>query len=495
MAKRDVVVIGGGHNGLTAAAYLAKAGKDVVVVEKRDAAGGLAGTYELAPGFRASVGPDLAGLLLSDVILDLKLKRHGLELFPLDPIVSTPEGLALWRDLGKSVETIRKHSPKDAEAYPKFIALVDTLTAFLKPLLIKPPPTPDIQSGADLFELARLGWGFKQLGTRSMHELLRILPMSLSDFLDEWFETDLLKAALAGPGLEGVCLGPKAAGTAALFLYHRLGDNPALAKNLVTSLEAAVRSEGGVVRTGVGVAQIRIEDGRVRGVALESGETIDASTVLSSVSPRRTFLELTDPTWLEPSFVSEIKNIRYRGITAKLDLAIEIDKDKLPDVHRGVVHVGPSLDFLERAYDAAKYGRASEEPFLRAVIPSLADPSVAPEGKHVVSVLVQYVPVKTSIAPEKVTDMLALGLDGSVLHYKLWTPSDYERELGLPDGSLHHGEMALDQMFFMRPVPGWAHYETPVDGLFFGGAGAHPGGGITGAPGRNAAHTLLKQRG
>ena len=485
----DVVVIGGGHNGLTAAAYLARAGKDVVVVEKRDTVGGLAGTYELAPGFRAAVGPDLAGLLSSEVIADLELKRHGLELSPLDPIVSTPEGLTLWRDLGKSVEAIRKHSPKDADAYPRFIALVNTLTTFLKPLLTKPPPTPDIQGGADLLELARLGWGFKQLGTRSMHELLRILPMSLSDFLDEWFGNDLLKAALAGPGLEGVCLGPKAAGTAALFLYQRLGDNPALAKNLATSLDAAVRSHGGQIRAGDGVAAILVEDGDVRGVALESGKTIDVSTVLSSVSPRRTFLELTDPTWLEPNFVSEIKNIRYRGVTAKLDLALE----KLPDTHHGVVHIGPSLDFLERAYDAAKYGRASEEPFLRAVIPSLVDPSLAPAGKQVMSVLVQYVPYGATIAPEKVID--ALELDGSVLQYKLWTPSDYERELGLPDGSLHHGEMALDQMFFMRPVPGWAHYATPVDGLFFGGAGAHPGGGITGAPGRNAAHALLKHRG
>ncbi len=492
MAKRDVVVIGGGHNGLTAAAYLARAGKSVVVVEKRDAVGGLAGTYELAPGFRASVGPDLAGLLSAEVIADLELKRHGLEIFPLDPIVSTPEGLTLWRDVANSVEAIRKHSPKDADSYPEFVALVDTLAAFLKPLLTKPAPTPDIQSGADLLELLRLGWGFRRLGKQAMHELLRILPMSLSDFLDEWFENDLVKAALAGPGLEGICLGPRAAGTAALFLYQRLGDNPAIAKNLAASMDAAVRSHGGVVRTGDGVSAILIDEaklsGRVRGVSLENGETIEATQVLSSVSPRRTFLELLDPVWLGPSFVSEINNIRYRGVTAKLDLAL----DKLPDGCNGVLHVGPSLDFLERACDAAKYGRASNEPFLRAVVPSLADPSVAPAGKHVMSVLIQYVPVGTSIAAEKV--IAALGLTDSVLHQHMWTPSDYEREIGLPDGSLHHGEMALDQLFFMRPVPGWSQYETPVEGLFFGGAGAHPGGGITGVPGRNAAHALVKQR-
>lgn len=486
MAKRDVVVIGGGHNGLTAAAYLARAGKSVVVVEKRDALGGLAGTYELAPGYRASIGPDFAGLLSSEVIADLELKRHGLEILRLDPIVSLPDGLTLWRDVGKSVDAIRKHSPKDAEAYPKFINLVDTLTTFLRPLLTKPAPTPDIQRGADLLELLRLGWGFRQLGTRVMHELLRILPMSLSDFLDEWFESQLVKAALAGPGLEGICLGPRAAGTAALFLYQRLGDNPAIAKNLAISMDAAVRSHGGDVRTGDGVSAILVEDGRVGGVALESGEAIAATHVLSSVSPRRTFLELLDPSWLEPSFVSEINHIRYRGVTAKLDVAL----DELPVGSNGVVQVGSSLDALERACDAAKYGRASEEPFLRAVVPSAVDSSVAPSGKHVMSILVQYVPHGATISAEKI--LTALNLDGSVAHHHLRTPSDYEREIGLPDGSLHHGEMALDQMFFMRPVPGWSRYETPVEGLYFGGSGAHPGGGITGAPGRNAALALLK---
>lgn len=489
MSLADVVVIGGGHNGLTAAAYLARAGKSVIVVEKRVSIGGLAGSYELAPGFRASVGPDLAGLLLPEVIEDLELKRNGFELISLDPIVSAPEGLTLWRDVGKSVDAIRHFSPKDAEAYPKFVALVEELAAFLKPLLAKPVPTPDIQGGADLVELLRLGWGFRQLGKRAMHELLRILPMSLLDFLDEWFDHDLVKAALAGPGLEGIGLGPRAAGTAALFLYQRLGDNPAIAKNLIPSLDASLRRHGGEARTGDGVAAILVDDGRVRGVALESGETIEAARVLSSVSPRRTFLELLDPAWLEPHFVSEIGNIRYRGVTAKLDLAL----DKLPEGRRGVFHVGSSLDYLERACDAAKYGRASDEPFLRAVVPSLVDPSVAPEGKHVMSVLVQYVPVGTTVAAEKI--ITALRLDGSVLHHHLWTPSDFDCEMGAPDGSFHHGEMALDQMLFMRPVPGWSQYETPIEGLYFGGAGAHPGGGITGAPGRNAALALVKNRG
>lgn len=490
MARYDVVVVGGGHNGLVAAAYLTKAGREVVVVEKRDTLGGLAGTYELAPGFRASVGPDFAGLLSPQVIAVLELERHGLEILPLDPVVSMPEGLSLWRDVEKSVAEIRKHSLRDAEAYPRFVALVETLASFLRPLLSRPAPTPDIRGGSDLLGLVRLGWGFRQLGARPMHELLRILPMSVSDFLDEWFENEPLKAALAGRALEGICLGPKAAGTAALFLYHRLGDDPALAKNLVSSMEAVVREHGGEIRIGEGVTAILVDDGRVRGVSLENGETIEATRVLSTVSPRRTFLELVEPTRLEPHFVHEIDHIRYRGVTAKLDLAL----DALPEGYRGgVVHVGPSLDHLERAYDAAKYGRASDEPFLRAVVPSAVDSSRAPEGKHVMSVLVQYVPLGTTISAEKV--MSALGVDGSVLHHHLFTPSDYANELGLPDGNLHHGEMALDQMFFMRPVPGWSHHRTPVEGLFFGGAGAHPGGSTTGAPGRNAAIALLKHHG
>ena len=483
----DAIVIGGGHNGLTAGAYLAKAGMDVVVLEKRSTLGGLAGTYEFAPGFRARLGPDFAGLLSPSVIRELALKQHGLELVPLDPVATTPEGLTLWRDVGKSVEAIRKYSPKDAEAYPPFIELVDKLTAFLKPLMTKPAPTPDIQSGSDLLELLRLGWGFRRLGERSMHELLRILPMALSDFLDEWFETDLLKAVLAGPALEGICLGPKSAGTAALFMYQRLGTNPALARNLPEALEAALRVAGGNVRTVAPVAEILIDDGRTRGIALDSGETIEAPYVLSTVSPRRTFRELAHPGDFEPSFVSEIENIRYRGVTAKLDLALT----KRPDI-QGVFQIGPSLDYLEKAYDAVKYGRASEAPFLRAVVPSAADPSLAPQSEHVMSVLVQYVPYGATLAPEKV--IAALGLGDTVSHHSLRTPEDYETELGLPEGNFHHGEMALDQMFFMRPVPGWARSATPVRGLYFGGSGAHPGGGTTCAPGSNAATEIVKAR-
>ncbi len=509
----QVIVIGAGHNGLAAAATLAKAGMEVVVLEKRDAVGGLTSTYEFAPGFHASVGPDLVGLFSPAVARDLSLSEHGLEMLALDPVAFAPEtdgpGLALWRDADKSVAEIRRLSAKDAEAFPRFQSLVAQITGFIEPLLEKPPSTPDIRTGADIVEMLKLGLGFRKLGKATMHELLRVAPMSISDFLDEWFDNDLLKGLLAGPALEGTCLGPRSQGTAALFLYQRMEKRAQLAKGgaggVAEALSRAVVAAGGTVRTGAAVSTIRVEDGRIRGVTLENGESLDASFVLSAVSPRRTFLELSDPSDLPPGFVSEIARIRYRGVTAKLNLALS----KLPDFSGrtettshlgGVFHVGPSLDYLERAYDAVKYGEESEHPFLQAVIPTVSDPSLAPDRQHVMSVLIQFAPLSATASEGRVARIVELlsrfapNLTSTVVGHDLWLPSDYEAKLGLPEGSFHHGEMALDQMFFMRPVPGWARHETPLDGLFLGGPGCHPGGGTTGMPGVGAARALLDRR-
>ncbi len=517
----DAIVIGSGANGLTAACYLARAGMKVLVLEKRSAIGGLASTEEFAPGFRASVGPDNCGLLSPQAIGELELERHGLELFTLDPFVFTPSregsGLLLHRDAGKTAEEIRRVSAKDAEAYLRFTALVEKISEFLKPLLSKPTPLPAIETGNDLLELLRLGFRFRQLGARPMHELLRILPMALEDFLDEWFEHPLVKAAVGSGALEGVCLGSKSSGTSALYLYQNLyprkigrGGAGGVTLALAKSLEA----RGGSIRTGARVSGLLVENGRALGVALEGGESIRASVTVSGLSPRTTFREIGRPSDLPPSFVSEIDNIRYRGVTAKLNLAVSA----LPDFrcrpgknagphHRATIQIGESLEDYERAYDAAKYGRFSERPLLTAVIPSLVDPSLAPEGKHVLSVTAQFAPyrlregswssAKDGLA-SAILDRLseyAPNLKGSVLHQRLWTPEDYERELGLPEGNWHQGEMALDQMFFMRPVPGWARYETPIEGLYIAGASTHPGGGITGACGLNAAQTILKNSG
>jgi phytoene dehydrogenase-like protein len=517
----DAIVIGSGANGLTAAGYLARAGMKVLVLEKRKAIGGLASTEEFAPGFRASIGPDNCGLLLPQVAADLELERHGLELFTLDPVVFAPSregsGLLLYRDAGKSADEIRKYSTKDAEAFPGFTALVEKISEFLKPLFSKPAPQPSIETGADLLELLRLGWGFRQLGARPMHELLRILPMGLEDFLNEWFEHPLVKAAISASALEGVCLGAKSSGTSALYLYQNLsarklarGGSGGVTQALAKSLE----TRGGSIRTGARVSRLLVENGRAVGVALESGESIRASVILSGLAPRTTFHEIGSPTDLPPSFVSEIDKIRYRGITAKLNLAVS----ELPDFrcrpgkeaaahHRALIQIGESLEDYERAYDAAKYGKFSERPVLTVVIPSLIDRGLAPEGKHVVSVTAQFAPYRLregSWSSSKdalrgvILDRLseyAPNLKGAVLHHHLWTPEDYERELGLPEGNWHQGEMALDQMFFMRPVPGWSRYETPIEGLYLAGSSTHPGGGISGACGSNAAHRVLKDRG
>jgi phytoene dehydrogenase-like protein len=516
----DAIVIGSGANGLTAASYLARAGMKVLVLEKRNVLGGLASTEEFAPGFRASVGPDNCGLLLPQVIADLELERHGLELFTLDPAVFAPSregsGLLLHRDGEKTASEIRKYSTKDAEAYPRFAALVEKLSEFLKPLFSKPAPQPSIETGADLLDLLRLGWGFRQLGARPMHELLRILPMSLEDFLNEWFEHPLVKAAVGAGALEGVCLGSKSSGTSALYLYQNLAPRKLArggAGGVTQALAKSLEARGGSVRTGARVKRLLVENGRAVGVALESGESIRASVVLSGLAPRTTFHELGSPTDLPPSFVSEVDKIRYRGVTAKLNLAVS----ELPDFrcrpgkdgaahHRALIQIGESLDDYERAYDAAKYGRCSERPLLTVVIPSLVDKSLAPEGKHVVSVTAQFAPYRLregswsssrETLAAAILDRLseyAPNVKESILHRRLWTPLDYERELGLPEGNWHQGEMALDQMFFMRPVPGWSRYETPIEGLYLAGAATHPGGGITGACGLNAAQKVIKDR-
>jgi phytoene dehydrogenase-like protein len=502
MSHCDAVVVGAGHNGLTAASYLARAGREVLVLERRDTIGGLATTYEFTPGFRASIGPDLCGLLLPEVVAELELPRYGLDLLPVDPEAFAPgpdgRGLSLFRDTARSAEEIRRLSPKDAESWPRFRGLVDRWGSFLRPVFSEPAPTPGKVDGVgELLRLARLGLGLRGLGARPMHELLRVLPMSLADFLGEWFESDLLKACLAVPALEGVCLGPRSAGTAALFLYKRQrearmarGGAGAVTKALASALSA----RGGTIRTGIAVERLLVEEGRTVGVVLRGGEEVRARAVLSGLSPRATFRGLLDVAELEPAFLAESDAIRYRGVTAKLHLAVS----SLPEWGgAAVVHVGSDLDTLERAYDATKYGRVSERPLLRVVIPSRIDPTLAPAGRHVVSVTMQYAPFgreDRDTIERRILETLeevAPGLGRSILHRHLWTPDDYERELGLTEGSWHQGEMALDQMLFMRPIPGWARYRTPIRGLYLCGPATHPGGGITGACGRNAARQVL----
>jgi phytoene dehydrogenase-like protein len=521
----DAIVIGAGPNGLVTAGLLARAGRRVVVVEGRETPGGVASSVEFAEGFHASVGPDLCRLSPA-VVETLELERHGLRLHAPDPVVFAPtadgEALTLWRDPARTQEEIRRFSGRDAEAWPRFVERVRTLASFLTKIARQPPPGPDIDGARDVLALLKLGWGLRRLGARAVHETLRAFPMPVADFLSEWFESEPLQAVLATPGLDGVALGPRAAGTTAHFLLHQIGDGcPSLAeripvggmKTLVDALVASARARGVQVRTGARASRIEVENGRVTGVHLEDGETLAAPVIVSSAAPRHTFLELLDPDVLEPRFVAEVRAIRYRGVQAKLLLALS----ELPDFvarrgaekaphHGAVLHVGDTLDELEQAADAAKYGEPSARPFLLATLPTILDPSLAPKGHHVLSVMAQCAPYELregewaergdSFAETVLARLaeVAPNVPGAIRHHRLITPLDYEVEYGLPEGSLLHGEMALDQMLFMRPVPGWSRYRTPVEGLYLCGSGTHPGGGVSGLPGLNAGRVILGGR-
>jgi phytoene dehydrogenase-like protein len=365
----------------------------------------------------------------------------------------------------------------------------------------------------------KIGWKFHRLGEKEMYEFLRILPMSVADLLNEWFENDLLKAALAGSGMLASFAGPRQQGTAFNMLHHQLGQsNGALRTagfirggigNLSQALARAAQQSGAEIRTSADVAKIVTKDGAAVGVVLQNGDQIDAAAIVSNADAKRTFFNLVEPTYLDPHFLLQVRNIRSRGTVAKINLALDTLPKFLnnpPEALGGIIHIGPTLDYLERAADDAKYGRFSKQPFLEITIPSISDPSLAPAGKHVMSVWMQSAPHKLresnwherrdalGDAVANVIETYAPGFKSSILHRQVLTPLDLEDSYGLTGGHLYHAEMALDQIFFMRPVPGWSRYHTPIDNLFLCGSGTHPGGGITGLPGYYAAKTILKKR-
>ncbi len=526
--RYDAVIIGAGHNGLVTAAYLAKAGKKVLVVERRERIGGIAATEEFAPGFRASVGPDLVGLLLPQIVRDLDLSQNGLQILKPDPAVFLPtidgEPLVIWQDNNKTIGEIARHSKADADAYPRFAGLVDRLTAFARPLLSKNAPRPEGKKAGDLLDFLGLGWNLRQLGKKTLYQALRIPPMSVADFLDEWFDSEPLKACLASQGLVGCSVGPRSFGTATVFLYHQLGEagwpltSWGLPKggmgSVSDALAKAAENYGVGIQTEAAVSRILVTNGRAAGVLLENGEEIRARFVVSGTDPKTTFLKLVDPIHVGTDYLKKVERIRYRGVTAKLMLAL----GELPDFacrpgmdpaqqHGGVIQIGHDIDYLERAYDDAKYRRPSERPYLQVVLPSLADASMAPPGQHVMSVTMQYAPYKLdegdwSSRKESLADNIietlstyAPNLPKAVLHRKTLTPRDYEDVYGQPEGSFHHGELNLDQFYFMRPVAGWARYRTPIANLYLCGSGTHPGGGVSGACGYNASRQILKDWG
>jgi phytoene dehydrogenase-like protein len=524
----DAIIIGAGHNGLVTAAYLAKAGKKVWVLERRHLVGGIAATEEVYPGFKFSTCAHLAHSFSHEIIADLDLKKHGLEILPLDPLLFAPtqtaNPLVISRDGAKTAEEIARFSKADAAKFDSFCALIKKLSFFLGTLNSLSLPDGANAASVNLRELVKLGWRFHRLGEKEMYEFLRILPMSMADLLDEWFESDLLKAALAGGSVLASFVGPRQQGTAFNFLHHQLGASNGAARSagfvrggigsLPQAIARAAEHFGVKIQTGAEVTRILTKNGVATGVVLQSGEEISATAIVSSADVKSTFLRLTETTYLDPEFLLKVKNIRSRGTVAKINFALDtLPKFKSAPAHLspaalgGVIHIGPTIDYLERAADDAKYGRFSRQPFLEITLPSVVDPSLAPSDKHVMSVWMQSAPyhlresnwnTQRDLLRDVVVNVIedyAPGFKNSILHRQVLTPLDLEQDYGLTGGHLYHAEIALDQIFFMRPVPGWARYSTPIENLYLCGSGTHPGGGITGLPGYYAAKRILAARG
>jgi phytoene dehydrogenase-like protein len=524
MAKPDIIIVGGGHNGLVAACYLAKAGMKTLVLERREIVGGAAVTEELHPGFRCSTLAHTAGPLSQSVIDDLNLQRFGLQTVTPDVrvLALSPDGrsLALYNDVAKASKEIQSFSTKDAEAYPEFITTFERIGRVLSPLTTMTPPSIDRPSAADVWSLGKVGLAFRNLGKKDEYRLLRWGPMAVADLAAEWFETELLRATIAARGIHGAFAGPWSAGTSLGLLWQAALDGSPIAPALFVkgglgaltkSLADAALDSGVEIKTAAEVSSIEASNGTHAKVILGNGDDFEARAVVSNADPRTTFLGLIDPIDLEPNFLAKIRNYRAVGTTAKINLALSglpsfsgVNGSNPATKLSGRIHIGSDIDYLERAFDAAKYGEYSPAPYLDITIPSLTDPTLAPEGKHVMSIHVQFAPYKLRGGDwdsrrdefaRAVIDQLeqyAPGIGSLILAQQVLTPLDLERTYGLSGGHIHHGEQSLDQFFTFRPVLGWAQYRTPLQGLYLCGAGTHPGGGITGLPGANAAREILK---
>jgi phytoene dehydrogenase-like protein len=517
----DVIVIGGGHNGLVCAAYLARAGKRVLVLERNEILGGAARSEEVFPGFRFSVFSYVVSLLRPEIIRDLELPRHGLHILPLESTLTPLPGgdyLAQWSDHDETRSELARHSLRDAEAYDEFGRLMHQMARAVKPFLALVPPDPTSFSLREMIALKRVAANMRGLGATHFHALHKLLTMSSADYLDEWFETEALKATKSASGIIGTFLGPRSPGTAYVLLHHYMGEIDGVFRawgfakggngSVSAAMASAAREHGAEIRTSATVERVLIDNGRACGVVLEGGEEIAAKVVVSGADPRRTFMDLVGAQHLPDDFVEAIRRFKFRGSSGKVNLALsELPNFTcLPGVGphlRGAISISPSIEYLERAYDDAKYGEVSQRPYMDIVIPSMIDPSMAPPGQHVMSIFVQYAPynvnggwtnAKREAFGDTVVDTLteyAPNLKNAILHRQVITPADIERMVGLTEGNIFQGELALSQMFFLRPVPGWAKYQTPIHNFYQCGSGTHPGGGVMGASGRNAALTIL----
>jgi phytoene dehydrogenase-like protein len=525
MPQYDAVIIGGGHNGLVTAAYLAGAGRRVLVLERRALLGGCAVTEEIWPGYKVSTGAYLTSLLQERIIRDLDLERHGYRVDAKDPAFFSvfPDGrhFFMWQDRAKTLAEIAKFSPRDAERYPAYEDQLERLSQVVEGLLLTtPPPFPPAGLG-DYVEYLKLAGRMRGLGPRDLVALVKVFTMSAAEFLDEWFESEQVKVTLATDGVIGANGGPRSPGTAYILLHHCMG-GVAGHRGLwgfvrggmgavSEAIASSARSKGAEIRTNAPVAKVLVRNGRACGVVLENGDEIEAAQVASNLDPKITFLRLLDPSEPEHPFVTAIRHFRIEGTSCKINLALNglpefTAYPGAPGPHHGAtMHICPSIEYVERAWDDAKYGRPSDRPLLELTIPTMYDPSLAPPGKHIMGIFLQYAPYTLREGTwdqlrdpfgDRVIDLIAEyapNIRNIVEHRQVLTPLDLERRFGITGGNIFHGEMSLDQMFVMRPVAGWARYRTPVPGLYLCGSGAHPGGGVMGAPGYNCAREMLKR--
>jgi phytoene dehydrogenase-like protein len=523
-AKRyDVAVIGGGANGFTAATVLAKSGRSVVLLEREESLGGRGRVVEFAPGFRvAPLGMD-PGWVPDPIARALGISVPMRTASPADVAVSIEPGrfLALSRDVGRTADAIATYSREDAAKWPAFVARLRALAGFLEALYLTPAPDISASSPGELLPLLGLARKFRGLGRRDSIEFLRTLPLSVWELLDDWFECGPLKAAVATGGIREHRQGPRSGATGFVLLHHLVGAAPGAVRArapwqdgpdaFARMAEQAARRAGVELRTGAPVQRVEIQDDAVAGVVLERGDEIAASAVLSTASPATTFLDWIDPVWLDPEFLHAVGNIRYRGCATLVAYALE----RLPDLAGagseamgGIVSLTPSLSALERAADAAKYGTVSERPHVEFTVPTLAAPSLAPEGRHVLLARMQYAPYRLGDGAvwddarrDQVAKMVTSTIEAvspcfssRILHQAAWSPADLESRFGLREGASSQGELGLDQILFMRPIAGWGGHTTPIAGLYLGGTGNHPGPGVMGGAGWLAARRILRHR-
>jgi phytoene dehydrogenase-like protein len=518
----DAIIIGGGHNGLTAAAYLAKAGRRVLVLERRHLLGGAAVTEEIVPGFKFTVYSYDISLLRPEVIQELQLYKHGLHLIPTEgSFVPMEDGnyFAAYADEASSLDEIRRHSKRDADKAEEFNNVMYALAYAVKPILSMIPPDLSSPGMSGLRTLRNLGKHLQSLGKEKFHWLTKIMTMSAYDFVSEWFETDVLKALLCTSGIIGTMLGIKSPGTAYVLLHHYMGELDGAfsawgsqkgGTGMVSeAIAGAARSFGAEIRCNAPVAQVIVKNGQAVGVALEGGEEVYGRTVVSGCDPRVTFRTLLDEKELPSDVVEAIDNFKFRGSSGKVNLALdglpEFPAMKERSLIQSTLFIAPSTDYLEKAYDDAKYDDFSKRPFLEMIIPTTVDPSMAPPGKHVLSIFVQYASYNMPAHGDRDEQREAFGnavidtlaefapnIKNLILHKQVLTPWDIEDGVGLTEGNIFQGELTLDQLFFLRPVPGWADYRTPIRNYYQCGSAVHPGGGITGGPGRLAALEIMR---